>query len=146
MGKDNEKKALPAASREDGWAHYSRRVAVVKVHGETVAIHTGHICSTPISHIGVENRVRTIVWFDEPWRDADSADDEHEFGIEVASPNLLGADEIGLLRYPDVVTMWFGKKYPGSILSEISHVAARVVFPVPNTEVPVIQGFVALRS
>lgn len=140
------KEVLPAASRKDGWARYARRVAVVKVHEAAVAIHTGHICSTPTSHIGVDNLVRTVVWCDEPWRDADSADDAREFGIEVRSPNLLGADEIGLLQYAAVVKMWFGAKYPASIRAEISRVAARVVFSTPDADVEEIRGFVALRS
>lgn len=119
----NTIQALPAASRKKGWAYDERRVAVVKVSDRGVRICTGTI-STPGSHSDVDNIKKTVVWLDCPWRQADNADDAYEFVIEVTSPNLFGADEIGILSYPNLAKIWFGSQYSEKTINKICALTA----------------------
>ncbi|HEY4511253.1 MAG TPA: hypothetical protein VJH55_00195 [Candidatus Paceibacterota bacterium] len=126
---------IPAPSRKKGWAKYQRTVAIIEVDKGEVVIWTGYICSTPMTHVGVDNVKRAVVYCDEIHNDlADDADDAHEIGMDVVSPNFIGADEIGLLQYPELRRLWFGDKYSDEMLAKIGEAVATVVFPKPEDD------------
>ncbi len=130
--KQNTTLAFPAHSRGKGWAVYRRKVVVIEVENNQseIRIRTGFINSTSTSHEGVDNVYKTIVWLDKAWNDiADNADDAHEQSYAVQDPRLLGVDEIGLLRYPELGKVWFGGWYEERTLTAISMAAAAVKFP-----------------
>jgi hypothetical protein len=98
------------------------------------------------SGVGVDNVKRAIVWCDEIHNDlADDADDAHEKGMDVVSPNLIGADEIGLLRYPELCKLWFGGKYSDEVLAKIGEATQAVVFPNIEDD-PDFRAFVDIQK
>lgn len=123
--------ALVTSTREKGWARTEKQVAVVEVTGEGVIIRTGRICSTATSHSDIDNIRDVVVWFDDPWRDADNADDAYEKAFLVLDMHLLGEDEVGLLRYPTLAKIWFNDQYSEQVLARINEAAKSVCFSDP---------------
>ena len=137
--------SLQVVSRQKGWARYGRKVAVIEVNNGKVVIRTGHICSTRMTYLGVDNIKRAIVWCDEPWRMADNADDEHEYGMHVIDPHFVGADEIGMLQYPELRKLWFGNLYSDEMLAKIADAVRDLVFPKPEDD-PDIRAITELTN
>jgi len=70
-------------------------------------IRTGFICSTPHTHLDIDNVTKVVIWSDSALRDSDSADDAHEQSFQVKDPMLIRLEDVFLVRDGRMLKKWF---------------------------------------
>lgn len=97
--------------RDPEWIKHDKPVIIltgVFKPSELIDIDYGHICSTKLSHIGIDNIKNFMVWSDKPVRKTEDVDDAHETIYLLNDPCILSHLEVGYLHDdPMRVYHWF---------------------------------------
>jgi len=100
-------------TREGSLWKKNESVIVVLKGEDTFVLMSGHVTSSPESHVGVDNINQVVIWGDEAFNPfADSGDDAHERSFEGNNPYLLREAEARLLQHLGFAQQWFIKDGP----------------------------------
>jgi hypothetical protein len=111
----------------NGIAEYGEPVVIVDVHDGRVSLATGHISSTEASHVGADNRLRTVVRGDRRLCPTiEVSDDTHERAYKVGDIHLLKEREAKSLGTTETVQEWFGSIYHDHLVVKIQRALKRL--------------------